>query len=82
MIFGEKIAMSTHNIYTKKLDIISAITSIEDKSIIEKVWIILTSKTTKKEQMAIDLADALNDVKLHKEGKIKLKSAKDLINEF
>jgi hypothetical protein len=32
--------------------------------------------------MAIDLADAFEDVKLHKEGKIKLKSAKDLLNEL
>jgi hypothetical protein len=74
--------MSTHNIHTKKLDIISVIASIEDKSIIEKVWTILTSKTTKKEQMAIELADAFNDVRLHKQGKIKLKSAKDFINEL
>lgn len=74
--------MSTQNIHSKKLDIISAITSIEDNSIIEKIWSVINSKTTKKEQMAIDLADAFNDVKLHQQGKIKLKSAKDLIHEL
>lgn len=74
--------MSTQNIHSKKLDIISAITSIEDNSIIEKIWSIINSKTTMKEQMAIDLADAFNDVKLHQQGKIKLKSAKDLIHEL
>ena len=74
--------MSTQNILSKKLDIISAITSIEDNSIIEKIWSIINSKTTKKEQMAIDLADAFNDVKLHQQGIIKLKSAKDLIHQI
>lgn len=74
--------MSTQNIHSKKLDIISAITSIEDNSIIEKIWNVINSKTTKKEQMAIDLADAFNDVKLHQQGKIKLKSAKGLIHEL
>ncbi|RZL12743.1 MAG: hypothetical protein EOO89_19030 [Pedobacter sp.] len=29
-----------------------------------------------------DLIDSSNDVRLHKEGKIKLKSAEDLINEL
>ena len=74
--------MSTQNIHTKKLDIISAIASLEDKSIIEKIWSIISSKTTAKEQMAADLADAFKDVKLHQQGKIKLKSAKDLIHEL
>jgi hypothetical protein len=74
--------MSTQNIHAKKLDIISAITSTEDQSVIEKIWNIIHSKTSKKEQMAIDLVDAFNDVKLHQEGKIKLKSAKDLLYEL
>jgi hypothetical protein len=29
-----------------------------------------------------DLKEAMNEVKLHKQGKIKLKSAKDLLNEL
>lgn len=29
-----------------------------------------------------DLADSFNDVKLHQDGKIELKSAKDLLNEL
>jgi hypothetical protein len=37
---------------------------------------------SEKEQIAHDLADAFNDVKLHKEGKIKLKSAKNLLDEL
>jgi hypothetical protein len=39
-------------------------------------------KMSEKEQIAHDLADAFNDVKLHKEGKIKLKSAKNLLDEL
>lgn len=35
-----------------------------------------------KSQLISDLADAFNDVKLYEQGKKKLKSAKDLLNEL
>lgn len=36
----------------------------------------------RKNQLAADLAEAFQDVKLHETGKKKLKSAKDLLNEL
>ena len=35
-----------------------------------------------KEEVLKDLKQAIEEVKLHKEGKIQLKSAKDLLNEL
>ena len=51
----------------KSLDYISVIKEIKDES---------------KSQFVADLAEAFNDVKLYEEGKKKLKSAKDLLNEL
>lgn len=51
----------------KSLDYISVIKEVKDK---------------RKSQFISDLADAFNDVKLHEQGKKKLKSAKDLLNEL
>ena len=39
-------------------------------------------KEKSKSQLISDLAEAFNDVKLHEEGKIKLKSAKKLVYEL
>lgn len=39
-------------------------------------------KEEPKSQLISDLADAFNDVKLYEQGKKKLKSAKDLLNEL
>ncbi len=39
-------------------------------------------KISKKEQLGEDLKQAFNEVKLHQQGKLKLKSAKDLLNEL
>lgn len=36
----------------------------------------------KKEKFLKDLAEAIEEVKLHKQGKIKLKSAEELLNEL
>lgn len=46
------------------------------------VSIIKEVKDKRKSQYISELAEALNDVKLHEEGKKKLKSAKDLLNEL
>lgn len=51
----------------KSLDYISVVKEVKDES---------TS------QFITDLSDAFNDVKLHEQGKKKLKSAKDLLNEL
>ncbi len=39
-------------------------------------------KKTKKEAFLLGLKEAVNEVKLAKQGKIKLKSAKELLNEL
>jgi len=51
----------------KGLDYISVVKEIKDKQ---------------KSQVVADLAESFNDVKLYEQGKKKLKSAKDLLNEL
>lgn len=51
----------------KSLDYIRVVKEIKDES---------------KSQFVADLAESFNDVKLHQQGKKKLKSAKDLLNEL
>jgi hypothetical protein len=51
----------------KSLDYISVVKEVKDES---------------KSQFVADLAEAFNDVKLYEQGKKKLKSAKDLLNEL
>ncbi len=51
----------------KSLDYISVVKEVNNES---------------KSQFISDLADAFNDVKLYEQGKKKLKSAKDLLNEL
>ncbi len=49
---------------------------------LDYISIIKEVKEERKSQFISDLADAFNDVKLHEQGKKKLKSAKDLLNEL
>lgn len=51
----------------KSLDFIKVIQQVDDKE---------------KGQVVQDLIEAFNDAKLHEQGKKKLKSAKDLLNEL
>ena len=51
----------------KSLDYVTVLKEIKDK---------------RKSRFIADLAEAFEEVKLHEEGKKKLKSAKDLLNEF
>ena len=51
----------------KSLDYIDVIEEIKDK---------------RKSRLIADMAEAFSDAKLHEQGKKKLKSAKDLLNEF
>jgi hypothetical protein len=51
----------------KSLDYIRVVKEIKDEG---------------KSQFVADLAESFNDVKLHQQGKKKLKSAKDLLNEL
>lgn len=49
---------------------------------LDYVHILKEVKDKEKSQAIQDLAEAFNDVKLYEEGKKKLKSAKDLLNEL
>ena len=51
----------------KSLDYITVVKEVKDEA---------------KSQFVADLADAFNDVKLYEQGKKKLKSAKDLLDEL
>jgi hypothetical protein len=46
------------------------------------ISVIKEVKEEQKSQFISDLADAFNDVKLYEQGKKKLKTAKDLLNEL
>ena len=46
------------------------------------ISVIKEVKDEKKSEFVTDLAEAFNDVKLYEQGKKKLKSAKDLLNEL
>jgi hypothetical protein len=49
---------------------------------LDYISVVKEVKNEAKSQFVADLADAFNDVKLYEEGKKKLKSAKDLLNEL
>ena len=49
---------------------------------LDYISVIKEVKEERKSQFISDLADAFNDVKLYEQGKKKLKSAKDLLNEL
>ncbi|HET7117693.1 MAG TPA: hypothetical protein VFI29_14455 [Hanamia sp.] len=49
---------------------------------LDYVSVLKEVKDDRKGQFIADLADAFNDVKLYEQGKKKLKSAKELLNEF
>jgi hypothetical protein len=49
---------------------------------LDYITIVKEVKDEAKSQFVADLADAFNDVKLFEQGKKKLKSAKDLLNEL
>lgn len=49
---------------------------------LDYITVVKEVKNEAKSQLVADLADAFNDVKLFEQGKKKLKSAKDLLNEL
>jgi hypothetical protein len=49
---------------------------------LDYISVVKEVKNEAKSQFISDLADAFNDVKLYEQGKKKLKSAKDLLNEL
>lgn len=49
---------------------------------LDYIRVIKEVKNEDKSQLVSDLAEAFNDVKLYEQGKKKLKSAKDVLNEL
>ena len=49
---------------------------------LDYISVVKAVKEERKSQLITDLANAFNDVDLYKQGKKKLKSAKDLLNEL
>lgn len=49
---------------------------------LDYISVIKEVKEERKGRLVADLAEAFNDVKLYEQGKKKLKSAKDLLNEL
>lgn len=49
---------------------------------LDYVSVLKEIKEKRKSRLISDLAEAFNDVKLHEQGKKKLKTAKDLLNEL
>jgi len=49
---------------------------------LDYISVIKEVKEERKSQFITDLAEAFNDVKLYEQGKKKLKTAKDLLNEL
>jgi len=49
---------------------------------LKSVKVVKEVKEKRKSQLIADLAGEFNDIKSHQEGKLKLKSAKDLLNEL
>lgn len=49
---------------------------------LDYIEVVKEIKEGDKSRFVADMAEAFNDVKLHEEGKKKLKSAKDLLNEL
>lgn len=84
--------MKANSIQAVKLDIISKITATNDKSTLQKVWELISTIDTNeqkervfnKEEKAIikNLKKGVKEVQLYKEGKLKVTTAKDFLNEI
>jgi hypothetical protein len=79
--------METHNIQRKKLDIISRITSIEDRLILEKIWKLLSSSpknenSDAKNSALENIKSGIIEMKLVENGKSNARPITDLLNEI
>ncbi len=80
--------MKSVAIQSKKLDIITKITSIEDNSILEKVLNLLSTSTTEtktskeKKEIIGDIKQGMKELKMIEQGKLKSTPLKDFLNEL
>lgn len=79
--------MKTQDLQNRKLAIISVITSLEDKSILEKVWNLLAvssgqEKVDSKETNLEKIQAGIEEMKLVEQGKAKARPLTELLNEL
>ena len=80
--------MKSVAIQSKKLDIITKITSIEDNSILEKVLNLLSTSTPEvkiskeKKEIIEDVKQGMKELKMIEQGKLKSTPLKDFLNEL
>jgi hypothetical protein len=79
--------MNSANIQTVKLDIISKISHIEDKKILQKVWDLIADETQKelkhpKDKILENIKAGIIEMKSIEKGKTKAKPLKDLLDEL
>ena len=75
------------NINSRKLDIINLIKNVEDNSLIEKVWKILSKvpenkEKDNKEAILKNMKAGFEEMKLIKQGKLKATPLKDFLDEL
>jgi len=84
--------MGTNSIQNVKLDIINRISSTNDKSMLQKVWDMISStdisNTSKREftkeekRIFKSIENGLKEVQLIEQGKLKAKPINDFLNEL
>jgi hypothetical protein len=74
--------MNSANIQTVKLDIISKISHIEDKNILQKVWDLITDEEQNhsKDEILENIKAGIIEMKSVESGKTKAKPLKDLLD--
>jgi hypothetical protein len=74
--------MNSANIQTVKLDIISKISHIEDKNILQKVWDLITDEeqNDSKDEILENIKAGIIEMKSVENGKTKAKPLKDLLD--
>lgn len=80
--------MKSVAIQSKKLDIITKITSIEDNSILEKVLNLLSTSmpetkiSNEKKEIIRDIKQGMKELKMIEQGKLKSTPLKDFLDEL
>lgn len=84
--------MAINSIQTVKLNIINRVTSLDDQSMLQKIWELISSNepseqskrvfTKEEKEILNSIKKGLKEVKLIQQGKSKATSAKDFLNEL
>jgi hypothetical protein len=84
--------MATNNIQTVKLNIINRITDIDDKTLLKRVWTIISSNedpkqatkefSTEEKEILNNIKKGIEEVNLIKQGKLKATPIKYFLDEL